>query len=66
MRLKKGAFNMMANAKFERKKKQKKHKASSRTSFKPRIVDSSALIEEKSKMKEKIQQQADCRGICRL
>lgn len=38
----------MADAKIER---EKKTKATSRTSFKPRIVDSSALIEEEKKMK---------------
>lgn len=38
----------MADAKIER---EKKPKATSRTSFKPRIVDSSALIEEKKKLR---------------
>lgn len=37
----------MADAKIEREKK--KTKATSRTSFKPRIVDSSALIEGRKK-----------------
>lgn len=55
----------MADAKIER---EKKTKATSRTSFKPRIVDSSALIEEEKKMKgrKKKRQRAGCRGICRL
>lgn len=43
---------MMANAKIEGKK-QNKTKATSRTSFKPRIVDSSALIEEGKNSRKK-------------
>lgn len=51
--IKRGAYNMMANAKIERRKKNPKTKATSRTSFKPRIVDSSALIEEEKNRRKK-------------
>lgn len=53
---------MMEKAKIERKKNPK---ATSRTSFRPRIVDSSApIVEEKNKRGK--QQQAGCRRPCLL